>query len=56
MGDHQHGHAFGRQLLHHLQDLPDQLRVKGGSRLIKENEFRIRGNRTRNPYPLLLPS
>src|SRR5699024_9711688 len=54
VGHHDHGHATFGQVLHYAQNFADELRVKGGGRLIEKHELRLHRHRARNRYALLL--
>ena len=54
MGNHQHGHPFLCQLLHHREHLADEFRVQRRSGFIKIDDLGIRGQGSGNPHPLLL--
>ena len=56
VGDHQHGHAVRGELPNDFKHAPDHLRVKRGSRLVKEQELRFRGDGTGDAHALLLAS
>jgi len=49
-----HCHVFRRQILDNLQNFARQLRVKRGGRLVKEKNFRLHRQCTRNRNTLLL--
>ena len=50
----QHRHALGRKVFHDVQHLANQLRVKGGGRLVEEHDFRLHRQGARNRHALLL--
>src|SRR5665648_4107 len=56
MGDNNHGHAFFRQLSHHLEHLPNQFWVQRRSHLVKQHDpwFHSQGSGDRNSL-LLAP-
>ena len=56
MGDHDHGDSRRREVPHHFQNLPDQLRVERRGRLVKINDLRIVGKRSGDRDALLLPT
>ena len=54
MGNDHHGDMLCCQLFDHFQDLTGQLRVKSGSRFIKEQNLRVHAKGSCNGNPLLL--
>ena len=56
VGDHDHGHALARQLLHHLEHLADEFRVEGRGRLVEIHHMRAHRERPRDHGALLLPA
>ena len=54
MGDEDHGAAFFGEGADHLEHLPDQFRVEGGSRFVEEHQFRLHGQGASDRDPLLL--
>ena len=56
MGDDDHCRPLFGKLLHHLQHLADELRVKRRGRLIKEDDVGLCRDGTRNADALLLPA
>ena len=51
-----HGDAGLCQLLHHIENLADHLRVESGGRLVEKKNFRLHGQSPGDPDALLLPS
>src|SRR3954447_8472821 len=56
VGDDHHGPALVRELLDHREDVPDQLGVEGGGRLVEQQHPWPHGQRPDDPDTLLLPS
>src|SRR5699024_3127149 len=56
VGDDDHGHALFGQLLHHGQDLADELGVEGAGRFVEEHHLRLHRQGARDRHPLLLPA
>ena len=54
MGDDNHGHAIGGELLHHLQHLLHHLRIEGTGGFVKQHQARLHAERTGDGDPLLL--
>ena len=54
VGDDDHRHAGGREILHDLQHLVDQFRVERTGRLVEEQDARVRRDRAGDGDPLLL--
>ena len=54
VGHAQHRHARPCQLLHHVQDLADHLRVERGRRLVEQHDPRLHRERPCDRDPLLL--
>ena len=54
MGDDNHGAAFFGQLTHNAQDFADQFGIKCRSRLVKQQDVRLHGERAGNGCTLLL--
>ena len=56
MGDDQHGHPLPGQVADDRQDFTDHGRVQGGCGFVKEQDFRLHGDRPHNCGALLLAS
>ena len=54
MGDDDHGHALGSQILHDTQDFANALGVEGGGRLVEQDQLRIHDECPRDADALLL--
>ena len=54
MGDDDHGLALPGQAQHHVQHLPDHLRVQGRRHLVKEQDLRVHTQGPDDGHPLLL--
>ena len=54
MGHHHHGHAIGRQSLHHLQHFTHHLRIEGAGWFIKEQDAGLHAEGAGYGNPLLL--
>lgn len=54
VGDDQHRHVLGGQLLHDGIDFVDELRIERRCRLVEEHHLRLHGQRARNRDTLLL--
>ena len=55
MGHNDHCHSFTCKILHYLKNFTHELRVQGGSWLIKEHHFWLHSQRSCDCYPLFLP-
>jgi hypothetical protein len=53
---HDHRGAVARELLHCVEDLADQLRIKGRGRLIEQDHVRVHREGARDRDSLLLTS
>ena len=51
---HDHGHAAGRQILDHMQDLAGQLRVERRGHLVEQHDLGLHGERSGDGGALLL--
>ena len=54
VGDHDHRHAVGGQLAHHVEHLADELRVERRGRLVEQHQLRLHRQRAGDRHPLLL--
>lgn len=55
MGDNEHGHVPAvREIAQDLEHLTNQLGIEGRRDFIKQHDFGLQGERTRNGDPLLL--
>src|SRR5690606_12180480 len=54
VGDDHHRHPVLGEATHHVEDLPDQLGVEGGGRLVEEHHVRLHRQRPGDGHPLLL--
>ena len=54
VGDHHHGPALDRQILHDGQHLPHQFRVESRGRLVEEHQLRLERQRAGDADALLL--
>ncbi len=54
VGDDHHRHALLGEPAHHREDVPDQLGVERGGRLVEEHHLGAHGERPRDGHPLLL--
>ena len=56
MANEKHGDAFAREIPDHIQNIPDQFRVKGCRHFIEEDQRRLERQGAGDGYPLLLTS
>ena len=54
VGDHDHGHTAGGQLLHDIQHFADHFGVQGGGGFVKKHDLRLHTQSTHDGDPLLL--